>query len=194
MKFQGKNDPCRIVNGDSLIGVWISSDSLSISEFINKSGHINSPGKDISTGEITLENFSTLNRTKIKWITTERKVNSQPEKGPDGIIKSYATIQRIIETRHRHKSCWGVLIQLDKLSFNKTVKTNELSIIEQKHDRDIKDIMTWRVEKSRHKLTIKFKKGCGDFGSGNIVDVIIKSSAISGLPKEDITLSISTDI
>ena len=108
--------------------------------------------------------------------------------------KPPATIQRIIETRQGHNSCWGVLIQLDKLSFNKTIKASELNIIEQKHDRDIKDIMIWRVDKSRHKLTIKFKKGCGDFGTGNIVDVIIKSSAISGLPKEDITLSISTDI
>jgi hypothetical protein len=54
--------------------------------------------------------------------------------------------------------------------------------------------MTWRVDKSRHKLTIKFKKGCGDFGTGDIVDVIIKTSAISGAYSEDIKLSISTDI
>jgi hypothetical protein len=110
------------------------------------------------------------------------------------ITKPPATIQRIVETREGHKACWGVLIQLDKLSFNKTVKANELSIIEQKHDRDEKNIMTWRVDKSRHKLTIKFKKGCGDFGTGNIVDVIIKPSAISGAQSEDIMLSISTDI
>jgi hypothetical protein len=114
-------------------------------------------------------------------------LNAYPAKPP-------ATIQQIVETRQGHKSCWGVLIQLDKLSFNKTVKTNELSIIEQKENSELRNVMTWRVDKSRHKLTIKFKKGCGDFGTGNIVDVIIKSSAISGLPKEDITLSISTDI
>ena len=85
-----------------------------------------------------------------------------------------ATIHRIAETREGHKSCWGVLIQLEKMSFNKTIKANELSIIEQKHDREEKNIMTWRVDKSGKKLTIKFKKGCGDFGSGNVVDVIIK--------------------
>ena len=114
-------------------------------------------------------------------------LNAYPAKPP-------ATIQRIVETRQGHKSCWGVLIQLDKLSFNKTVKTNELNIIEQKHGHELKNIMVWSVDKSRHKLTIKFKKGCGDFGSGNIVDVIIKSSAITGSPKENITLSISTDL
>jgi hypothetical protein len=117
----------------------------------------------------------------------------EPDKG-SGIIKPQATIQRIIETRQRHKSCWGVLIQLDKLSFNKIVKTNELSIIEQKENSELRNIMTWRVDKSQKNLTIKFKKGCGDFGTGNIVDVTIKSAAISGTHSEDIKLSISTDI
>src|ERR1035437_10843437 len=114
-------------------------------------------------------------------------LNAYPAKPP-------ATIQRIVETRKGHKSCWGVLIQLDKLSFNKIIKRNELSIIEQKHNHDLKNIMAWSVDKSRHKLTIKFKKGCGDFGTGDIVDVIIKSSAISGANTEDIKLSITTDI
>ena len=123
----------------------------------------------------------------IVYILFTCSLNAYPAKPP-------ATIQRIIETRQGHKSCWGVLIQLDKLSFNKTVKTNELSIIEQKENSELRNVMTWRVDKSRHKLTIKFKKGCGDFGTGNIVDVTIRSSAISGLPKENITLSISTDI
>ena len=80
------------------------------------------------------------------------------------------------------------------MSFNKTVKANELSIIEQKHDREEKNIMTWRVDKYGKKLTIKFKKGCGDFGTGNIVDITIKSSAIIGSQKENIKLSISTEI
>jgi hypothetical protein len=80
------------------------------------------------------------------------------------------------------------------LSFKKTVKANALSIIEQKHNRDEKNIMTWHVDKSGKKLTIKFKKGCGDFGTGNIVDIIIKPSAISTPHSEDIKLSITTDI
>jgi hypothetical protein len=117
----------------------------------------------------------------------------EPQKSLD-IIKPQATIQKIIKTRQGHKSCWGVLIQLDKLSFNKIIKRNELSIIEQKHIHDLKNIMAWSVDKSRHKLTIKFKKGCGDFGTGNIVDVTIKSSAIISSHKENVTLSISTDI
>lgn len=108
--------------------------------------------------------------------------------------KSQATIQRIVETRKGHKSCWGVVIQLRKLSFNKSIASNELSIIEAKHNHDLRDIMTWNVAKSRKKLTIKFKKDCGDFGSGNIVEVIIRSSALIRSQKEDIKLSISTDL
>jgi hypothetical protein len=108
--------------------------------------------------------------------------------------KIQASIQRIVETRKGVKSCWGVVIQLKKLSFNKSIASNELSIIEAKHSSDLKDIMIWSVDKSRKKLTIKFKKGCGDFGSGNMVEVIIKSSALAGSQKENITLSISTDI
>ena|ERR1035437_4075165 len=118
----------------------------------------------------------------------------QEHENDSGIIKSPATIQKIIETREGNKSCWGVLIQLDKLSFKKIIKRNELNIIEQKHNKELIDIMSWSVDKSRHKLTIKFKKGCGDFGSGNVVDVIIKPSAIKVLYKDNITLSISTDI
>jgi hypothetical protein len=117
----------------------------------------------------------------------------EPEKG-SGIIKPQATIQKVIESREGHKSCWGVLIQLEKMSFNKIINKNELNIIGQKHNHELKNIMTWHVDKSKHKLTIKFKKGCGDFGSGNIVDVMIRSSAISTPHSEDIKLSISTDI
>jgi hypothetical protein len=108
--------------------------------------------------------------------------------------KPLATIKRIVETREGRKSCWGVVIQLRKLSFNKSVARNELSIIEAKHNHEMTDIMTWSVDKTRKKLTVKFKKGSGDFGSGNMVEVKIKSSAIAGSQKENINLLISTDI
>src|ERR1039458_8842805 len=76
----------------------------------------------------------------------------EPDKG-SGIIKPQATIQRIVETRQGHKSCWGVLIQLNKMSFNKTIKANELSIIEQKHGHELKNIMVWsRSEENTSEL------------------------------------------
>ncbi len=106
---------------------------------------------------------------------------------------SNASIHQIIETRNGHKSCWGVTIYLNKLAFNKMLKSNEISIVETKHSHELKDIMTWRVDRLRKKLFIKFKKGCGDFGTGNLVTVTIQHTAFSEPPKEPLSLSINTD-
>jgi hypothetical protein len=85
------------------------------------------------------------------------------------------------------------VVQLKQFAFNKSVADSELSIIDEKYSRDLKGLMTWSVDKSRNKLAIKFKKGCGDFGTGEMVKVTIRSSALVGSQKEDIKLSISTD-
>jgi len=107
---------------------------------------------------------------------------------------SAASIHRVVETRSGKRSCWGVVIDLKNLSFNKTISTDEINIIEVKHSRDLKDIMIWKINKSRKKLSITFKKGCGDFGTGNAVEVTIDTSAFVRSPKLPISLSIGTDI
>jgi hypothetical protein len=107
---------------------------------------------------------------------------------------SPASIKRLIETRTGKLACWGVIVHLKKLEFNKSIADSEFSIIEVKHSADLKNIMIWSVDKTRNNFIIKFKKGCGDFGTGNGVEVKIKPSAISGQLKKAILLSISTDI
>ena len=57
----------------------------------------------------------------------------------------------------------------------------------------MKGIMTWSVDKSRKRLVIKFKKGMGDFGTGNAVTVKIESSAFLGEQNELFLASIPTD-
>ena len=109
-------------------------------------------------------------------------------------MDSAASIRQIVETRNGKKSCWGVVIVLKKLTFNKSILTNEITIIEFKHNSDLKDIMIWKVDKSRKKLSVKFKKGAGDFGTGNAVEVTIKASAFKESPTEPISLTIGTDI
>jgi hypothetical protein len=104
-----------------------------------------------------------------------------------------AAIERIVETRSGRQSCWGLVITLDKLSFKKSITTDQLSIREAKHNSDVKDLMAWSVDDSRKKLTILFKPNCGDFGSGNTVEVSISASALAGSQNEDIKLTISTD-
>jgi hypothetical protein len=103
------------------------------------------------------------------------------------------SIHQIIETRHGKTSCWGVIIALDRLTFKQKIDNDEISIIEAKHSRDLKDIMTWNVDKTRKKLVITFKKGTGDFGSGNIVTVAIQSSAFVSDEIQTYSWTISTD-
>ena len=107
---------------------------------------------------------------------------------------STASIRQNVEIRNGKNSCWGVVIVLKKFTFNKTILANEITIIEFKHSSDLKDIMIWKVDKSRKKLSIKFKKGSGDFGTGNAVEVTIKASAFKESPTEPISLTIGTDI
>ena len=107
---------------------------------------------------------------------------------------SIASIHQIVETRNGKKSCWGVVIVLKTLTFNKSILINEITIIEFKHSHDLKDIMIWKVDKSRKKLFVRFKKGAGDFGTGNAVEVTIKASAFKELPTKPISLTIRTDI
>jgi hypothetical protein len=113
---------------------------------------------------------------------------------PQGITNPPAKISRIIETRDGRKSCWGVVIELKDLSFNSTISKNEIRIIDFNHGHDLRDIMSWSVDKYGKKLYIVFKNGCGDFGSGNAVTVIIRATAFMVWKKGNIKLSIPTDI
>lgn len=89
--------------------------------------------------------------------------------------------------------CYGVMIQLDKLSFKKTVDQDEISITEAKRSRELKDILVWMVDKSRKTLTIKFKNKNGDFGSGDDITVIINPDAFENVRNQSYTFGISTD-
>ncbi len=105
-----------------------------------------------------------------------------------------AEIHRLIETRNGRTSCWGVTVELKKSTFYRRIARHELSIVEAKHGAELKRLMTWSVGKSRKVLTIRFKRGRGDFGTGNKVTVTINPSALEGFPQAPITVSISTDL
>ena len=102
-------------------------------------------------------------------------------------------IYQLIETRNGKTSCWGIVIQLRRLSLEESIGEKELSITDAKYIREMKGIMTWSVDKSRKRLVIKFKKGMGDFGTGNAVTVKIESSAFLGEQNELFLASIPTD-
>jgi hypothetical protein len=43
--------------------------------------------------------------------------------------------------------------------------------------------MTWRTSRDRKQLTIKFKPGTGDFGTGNQAEITLYKTAFSLPPK-----------
>ncbi|MGE5432900.1 MAG: hypothetical protein ACM3QX_17590 [Syntrophomonadaceae bacterium] len=89
--------------------------------------------------------------------------------------------------------CYGVMIQLEKLSFKKTITQDEISITDAKYSRELRDILVWYVDKSRKTLIIKLKNKNGDFGTGNDITVIISSEAFENARNQSYTFAISTD-
>lgn len=107
---------------------------------------------------------------------------------------SYGTISQIVQSRNHRKSCWGVVIHLKNLHFKNSISAAELTITEAKHSSDLRPLMVWNVMKSKRALTIKFKQGMGDFGTGNFTIIHIDSTAIVGSPKGGLEFAISTDL
>lgn len=118
---------------------------------------------------------------------------------------SNQTVQRpgitsLIEARRGERSCWGVIIRLEQGRFNPKISSNQISVVDSKYGRDLSPAMEWTVSSDGRQLTVKFKQGNGDFGSGNAVSVSIAKSAFKELPpnspnwSNSIEWSIDTDI
>ena len=108
-----------------------------------------------------------------------------------------AGISQVVENRNGHISCWGVAIQLGSLRFKRKIAANQIKISEGKHSSDLREIMTWRVERNGKRLVIRFKPGMGDFGSGNRVGVYLDRSAfVKPMPSGNTSFTwvIDTDI
>jgi hypothetical protein len=107
-----------------------------------------------------------------------------------------AGICQFVETRRGLKSVWGIDIQLDRLTFKREIKPENIKIFEAKYGRDLKRIMTWVVSRDGKRLRIRFKPGMGDFGTGNGVTVHISSAALLKAARVNPRLewSIDTDI
>ena len=90
-----------------------------------------------------------------------------------------ASISQLVENREGRISCWGIIIQLGNLRFRNRISPNQIMIREAKHGHDLRRIMEWHVDRNGRRLTIRFKPGMGDFGSGNAVEVEIQRSAFT---------------
>lgn len=102
-------------------------------------------------------------------------------------------ICQLIETRGGRTSCWGVIVTFDRLTLKDSVAEDRISITDAKYDRNLKPIMTWSVSDKGKRLTIEFKPGMGDFGTGNAVTVRIDGTAFRSNPIQTYVFAISTD-
>jgi hypothetical protein len=104
-------------------------------------------------------------------------------------------ISQLVEVREGRLSCWGVTIELDQTTFNPIITSEQLSVTDGKYGRDLKDLMVWEVDRSGKMLTIRFKPGRGDFGTGNVVNIGVHTSAFARPPAivGEVTWSIATD-
>ncbi|MDR3611306.1 MAG: hypothetical protein P4L27_12130 [Ignavibacteriaceae bacterium] len=77
MKNLGEHSYFRINNGDTLIHVYLSSDSNSINYFSNNSGVVTRLSSNFARGTIPLNKYRALNSDSIGWITLSDKCYSQ---------------------------------------------------------------------------------------------------------------------
>jgi hypothetical protein len=89
----------------------------------------------------------------------------------------------VTEIRGGKKSCRGIVIEFDDAQFKAKVSPQQLKIYEAKHGSSLLKVMTWRVSPDRKRLTIRFKAGTGDFGSGNRAEVTMYKEAFIVPPK-----------
>jgi hypothetical protein len=111
-------------------------------------------------------------------------VNSSATWAQPGPGKYQLTASCLIEIRAGKKSCWGIVIKSDDAVFKKRVQPNQLKVFEAKHGANLLNLMTWRTSRDRKQLTIEFKAGTGDFGTGNKAEITLYKKAFTLPPKD----------
>jgi hypothetical protein len=90
----------------------------------------------------------------------------------------------LTETRDGKKSCWGVVLHFEDARFKPKISPYQLKIYEAKHGTSLLRLMTWRVSRDRKELVIKFKRGRGDFGTGNQAEITLYKTVFTTPPKD----------
>ena len=133
----------------------------------------------------------------LLWILLTNPVSGSTLLQQTRVTRTPVGISQLVEKRAGRISCWGVIIQLGKTRFEKRIREEQIEIDDAKYGRELKGMMTWRVEQGGKRLIIKFKAGMGDFGSGNRVEVRIDRSAfVESImsPNNRFEWSIDTDV
>jgi hypothetical protein len=129
-KFPNKYDSFSVVNGDTLIDVFFSSNSQSINNFKQSLGKISNTYSNIVTGRIPLQNYRALNSSNYQWITPYKKFQSL-------LDQSQNVIKANLGRNASGMSGEGIIIGIVEVAgidaqhddFKKTVGTNNVTRI-----------------------------------------------------------------
>ena len=111
-------------------------------------------------------------------------VNSSATWAQLGPRKHQFSSSCLTEIRAGKRSCWGIVIRFDDAVFKKRVQRNQLKVFEAKHGANLLNLMTWRTSRDGKQITIKFKPGTGDFGTGNEAEITLYKTAFTLPPKD----------
>lgn len=90
----------------------------------------------------------------------------------------------LTEIRSGKRSCWGIVIEFKDARFKSKISSQQLKIYEAKHGSSLQKLMSWSVSNDGRRLTIVFKPGTGDFGSGNKAEITLYRTAFVEPPKD----------
>lgn len=80
----------------------------------------------------------------------------------------------LVETRDGRQSIWGITLTLSPRLSN-TIQPANFSIQDDKHSREFRKLMDFRLSQRGAHLTIRFKPGLGGFGGSRSVTVTIRA-------------------
>ena len=102
-------------------------------------------------------------------------------------------ISQLIKKRSGRRACWGIVVHLRKLTFVDFLSVGQIKVVEAKFNSDIIGLMDWSLDRTRKNLTVKFKAGKGNFGTGNSIKVTIDGAGFIGSPEQTYEWTIPTD-
>ena len=112
---------------------------------------------------------------------------AKSEKRPISELRNPSWLVRtscLTEIRAGKKSCRGIVIESDDAQFKPRISPQQLKIFEAKHGHSLLRLMTWQVSAGGKRLTITFRPGTGDFGTGNRAEITLYKTAFIVPPKD----------
>jgi hypothetical protein len=96
---------------------------------------------------------------------------------PNDPVTTGGSIHQLVERRPQGRACTGVRIDLSRLAFKSPIAPGDIDVRDDKHDADLRSIVTWSVTPDGKRLTIRLTSSSSDFGTGNAICVCLERAA-----------------